>query len=57
MLICPKCNHKGIDKGRAFDGRRAYRCRQCGYDWTNGLQGRKKQYSNQRMSNQFADKN
>jgi len=56
MLICSNCKQKGnILKGRAFDGRRAYRCNHCGHVWTNGLNGRKKTYSNQRESYQFSD--
>lgn len=35
---CPICKHPGYDKGRAFDGRRAYRCHNCGNVWTEGLQ-------------------
>lgn len=27
---CSKCNHTGLDKGRAVDSRRAYRCQNCG---------------------------
>ena len=43
------------DKGRAVDGRRAYRCRVCGATWTEGLQGRKRRWSPQRDGNQFHD--
>ena len=50
---CARCNSANIEKGRARDGRRAYRC-QCGNIWTEGMQGRKKQYSVQRQSYQFA---
>jgi len=53
--VCPSCNHPGYDKGRAFDGRRAYRCQQCGKTWTEGMQGRERKYSPQRMGYQFAD--
>jgi len=53
-IVC-SCLHTGIDKGRAFDGRRAYRCQKCGNVWTDGIQGREKKYSPQRMSYQFAD--
>lgn len=49
------CGCKKFDKGRAFDGRRAYRCKSCGNIHTYGLQGREKKYSNQRESYQFAD--
>ena len=55
-MICPNCAHKGIEKGRAFDGRRTYRCRKCGYTWTRGLQGRQPRYSKQRQGTQFATK-
>ena len=54
-MYCHKCSSSDLDKGRAFDGRRAYRCKQCGNVWTNGLQGRKRQYSQQREGYQFAD--
>ncbi len=54
-MKCPSCHHAGIDKGRAFDGRRAYRCQKCGTVWTEGLQGRERKYSNQRESYQFAN--
>lgn len=53
--VCPSCKHPGYDKGRAFDGRRAYRCQQCGKTWTEGMQGRRKHFSRQRIGNQFAD--
>lgn len=52
---CPKCNHPNPDKGRAFDGRRAYKCLQCGNEWTNGLQGRQQRFSPQRLTNQFSN--
>lgn len=52
---CPVCHRDKPDKGRAFDGRRAYRCRGCGNVWTFGMQGREKKYSPQRESFQFAD--
>jgi transposase-like protein len=54
-LYCPNCFLTGIDKGRAADGRRAYRCQSCGHIWTNGLNGRKKRYSIQRLGDQFHD--
>lgn len=54
-MECPRCRHKGIDKGRAPDGRRAYRCQSCCEVWTMGMQGRKRKYSPQRESFQFAD--
>lgn len=54
-IICSNCGHCRPDKGRAMDGRRAYRCPSCGHQWTYGLQGRKRQYSPQRIGNQFYD--
>ena len=56
MLMCTICRCKGkhIEKGRAADGRRAYRCGFCGTIWTNGLQGRKRKYAKQRSGYQFA---
>ena len=53
--ICPSCKHTGIDKGRAMDGRRAYRCQRCGNVWTEGLQGKTKIFVEQRVGFQFAD--
>lgn len=54
-VSCPSCRtSSGIDKGRAFDGRRAYRC-QCGHIWTQGMQGRERRYSPQRPGTQFKD--
>ncbi len=52
---CPSCKHKGFDKGRAMDGRRAYRCQQCGGIWSEGNQGREQKWSKQREGYQFAD--
>ena len=52
---CANCRHTGVDKGRAMDGRRAYRCQRCGNVWTEGLQGRERKYSPQRDGYQFAD--
>ena len=52
---CPVCKGNDIDKGRAFDGRRAYRCNSCLNIWTNGLQGRQRTYSAQREGYQFKD--
>lgn len=52
---CPICKHPGYDKGRAFDGRRAYRCHNCGNVWTEGLQGRERKYSSQIVGYQFKD--
>ena len=54
-LICGHCRQPGPKKGRAFDGRRAYRCGNCGNTWTDGLQGRERNYSPQREGYQFAD--
>ena len=53
-IDCSKCN-SGVKpyKGRAFDGRRAYMCPNCGNVWTYGMQGRAKKYSLQRQGNQF----
>jgi len=53
MNTCSICGQKNPEKGRAFDGRRAYRCSQCGNEWTKGMQGRSKKYSIQRSCNQF----
>lgn len=55
MTMCDACQHKGIDRGRALDGRRAYRCQRCGNIWTNGRNGRTPRYSAQRPGYQFAD--
>lgn len=52
---CGSCKATNPDKGRAWDGRRAYRCKCCGEVWTEGMQGREKKYSEQRHSYQFAD--
>lgn len=54
-MKCDNCQHTGIDKGRALDGRRAYRCQRCRNVWTSGMQGRTKRYSPQRGGFQFAD--
>lgn len=48
-----ECGCNAYDKGRAMDGRRAYRCKKCGKIHTYGMQGRKKKYSEQRFSDQF----
>jgi len=55
MEPCDQCRHPKPEKGRAFDGRRAYRCPQCDHSWTEGMQGRKPRYSPQRQGYQFAD--
>ena len=52
---CDNCQTPKPDKGRAIDGRRAYRCVNCGNIWTEGLQGRKQKWSKQRQDYQFAD--
>jgi transposase-like protein len=52
---CPICHSTSLDRGRAADGRRAYRCRACGHAWTEGMQGRERRYSEQRPGDQFAD--
>jgi transposase-like protein len=54
-IICPRCRHPGIDKGRAPDGRRAYRCQKCNNLWTEGMQGREKNWSEQRQGFQFKE--
>lgn len=53
--VCIICKVSNPDKGRAFDGRRAYRCKCCGNTWTEGMQGRTRRYSKQRMGDQFHD--
>lgn len=53
MKKCRKCFCTNIDKGRAFDGRRAYRCNSCNYIWTEGMQGRQHKYSKQMINFQF----
>ena len=52
---CRQCGCNKFDKGRSFDGRRAYRCKQCRNIHTCGLQGRKQRFSKQRLGYQFAD--
>ena len=52
---CASCQTTNPDKGRAWDGRRAYRCKCCGKVWTEGMQGREKKYSEQRHGYQFSD--
>ena len=54
-IKCSNCNHSGVDKGRGFDSRRAYRCQNCGNTWAEGMQGKVKSYSKQRQGYQFAD--
>jgi transposase-like protein len=54
LVECPRCKHVSADIGRAFDGRRAYRCNACRWEWTSGHAG-KKRYSKQRVRNQFHD--
>lgn len=56
ITTCEQCNERvEVDKGRAIDGRRAYRCKNCRQVWTVGLQGRKPTYNKQRIGIQFAD--
>lgn len=55
VRTCGFCKSPNPDKGRAFDGRRAYRCKNCGNEWTEGLQGRSQRFSMQRFGNQFHD--
>lgn len=55
ILKCLICYNSDIEKGRAMDGRRAYRCNQCKAIWTAGRQKRKLRYSNQRQGFQFRD--
>jgi len=52
---CKVCDCTGFDKGRALDGRRVYRCQNCGQVHSTGLQGRERRYSRQRPGDQFAD--
>lgn len=53
---CPACLAQYPHKGRAYDGRRCYRCRVCQKQWSEGWQGMKQQrFSRQRHGNQFAD--
>lgn len=54
-LRCGVCGNRGVDKGRAADGRRAYRCQRCGEVWTCGTQGREERRSEQRAGYQFCD--
>lgn len=52
---CTCCGSLYPDKGRAFDGRRAYRCKSCGRTWTYGMQGRVPKYNPQSVGFQFAN--
>lgn len=52
---CKICKTRKPNKGRAMDGRRAYRCVKCGNIWTEGMQGRKKKFHKQRTGFQFKD--
>lgn len=52
---CRICNSKFPSKGRAWNGRRAYRCNSCGNTWTFGMQGRIPKYNPQGTGFQFAD--
>jgi hypothetical protein len=56
IKICKKCGCNKYEKGRAHDSRRAYRCLSCKNIWTEGMQGRRKQFSIQRLGFQFKDK-
>lgn len=55
VRTCGSCKSPRPEKGRAADGRRAYRCRNCGNQWTEGLQGCSQRFSPQREGNQFHD--
>lgn len=55
MSPCGVCGCRLLDKGRGFDGRRFYRCRKCDNRWSEGLQGRERKYSEQRIVPQFKD--
>lgn len=55
MRNCSVCITGNPEKGRAFDGMRAYRCKCCGNVWTEGMQGREKRYSPQRHGYQFSN--
>ena len=48
------CGCRRLDKSRGVDGRRFYRCRVCGSEWSMGLQGRRQRYAPQRTGPQFA---
>ena len=52
---CSTCGCTHVDKGRGHDGRRCYRCQNCGTEWSEGNQGRERTYSPQRDGFQFAD--
>lgn len=52
---CPTCRTPNPDKGRAYDGRRAYRCTKCGNSWTEGMQGCEKKFNKQHANYQFKD--
>ena len=52
---CAVCHTPNPKKGRAFDGRRAYQCINCGNIWTEGTQNREQKFSTQREGYQFAD--
>lgn len=54
-MACGLCHSRSIVKGRAFDGRRAYRCAACGAVWTAGTNNREPRYSRQRTGYQFHD--
>ena len=58
IINCIVCRSRNIDKGRGYDGRRAYRCNDCGQKWTQGMQGLKeKKYNVEGRTYQFKDNN
>jgi hypothetical protein len=54
--ICTMCRACILDKGRAIDGRRAYHCKNTGNIWTEGKQGKKSSYSEQRQDYHLTNK-
>ena len=56
-IQCPSCRKgfKHLEKGRTMDGRRCYRCKRCGMEWSQGMQGRERSYVPQRQGFQFHD--
>ena len=52
---CSNCLTPDPERGRAWDGRRAYKCKCCGRVWTEGLQGKNKKSNKQRVGYQFAN--
>lgn len=49
--VCPVCGKAHLEKGRAADGRRAYRCLVCRHVWTDGAT--RKKFHTQRVGYQF----